>query len=92
MILCIHLKSTNQITAVILGSSVFIINISREVLAITQLTKCLQTIVLTFVVIAIVFKDRKMFFSKDHLIMKTLRYSNSGEILSILDKIAIISV
>ena len=46
----------------------FMINISQEALAITQMTKCIETGVLAVVVIALVLYDRKMFFSKEHLV------------------------
>jgi len=44
----------------------FIINLSQEVLAITQVSKCIETGVLTLIAALIVIKDREMFFSKKH--------------------------
>ncbi|HON78307.1 MAG TPA: MmRce1 family CPBP family CAAX prenyl protease [Spirochaetota bacterium] len=45
----------------------FIINISQEVLAMTQFSKCIETAVLTVIAALIVIKDRELFFSKQHL-------------------------
>ena len=42
----------------------FIINLSQEALEITQITKCIETIVLTFVAAFIVLSNKKMFFDK----------------------------
>jgi hypothetical protein len=36
-------------------------------LEITQITKCIETVVLTVVVVAIIAIDKEMFFSKEHL-------------------------
>jgi hypothetical protein len=46
----------------------FIINMSQEMLAISQVTKCIETFVLTGVVIAIVLRAKELFFSKEHLV------------------------
>ncbi len=46
----------------------FIINISQEILDISQTTKCIQTIVLTVVVIALVAMDKDLFFGQKHLV------------------------
>ncbi|KAF5424466.1 MAG: hypothetical protein C5S44_01535 [Candidatus Methanocomedens sp.] len=45
----------------------FIVNISAEILEITQITKCIETVVLTVFVVAIIAIDKEMFFSKEHL-------------------------
>lgn len=45
----------------------FVINLSQEILAITQITKCIETIVLIVVVAVIIVLDKDMFFSKEHL-------------------------
>lgn len=49
----------------------FITNISQEVLAITQNTKCIQTFVLTAAAAAIIVMDRDMFFSREHLAVRS---------------------
>lgn len=45
----------------------FIVNISAEILEITQITKCIETVVLTVFVVAFIAIDKEMFFSKEHL-------------------------
>jgi hypothetical protein len=42
----------------------FIINISQEALAITQTTKCIETVVLAAVAVGLIVLDRELFFSK----------------------------
>ncbi len=44
-----------------------IINLSQEVLEISQTTKCIQTVVLTIIAIGVIAWDREFFFSTDHL-------------------------
>lgn len=61
----ICLKNRKSILAAILFH--FIINISQEILNITQTTKCIETVVLTGVAAVIIFFDKKMFFSTKHL-------------------------
>ena len=46
----------------------FIINISQEALAMTQTTKCIETVVLIAIAGIIVVLDKDMFFSKEYLI------------------------
>jgi uncharacterized protein len=46
----------------------FIINISSEMLNISQITKCIETIVLTLIGAALVMLEKEMFFSKAHLV------------------------
>ncbi|HHO56506.1 MAG TPA: CPBP family intramembrane metalloprotease [Trueperaceae bacterium] len=46
----------------------FIINISQEALAMTQTTKCIETVVLIAIASIIVVLDKDMFFSREHLI------------------------
>lgn len=46
----------------------FIINISQEGLAMTQTTKCIETVVLIAIASIIVVLDKDMFFSREHLI------------------------
>ncbi len=46
----------------------FIINISQEALAMTQTTKCIETVVLLAIAGIIVVLDKDMFFSKEHLL------------------------
>lgn len=45
----------------------FIVNMSQEILDITQNTKCIQTAVLLIVTIVLILYDREMFFSRAHL-------------------------
>lgn len=59
------LKNRKSVLAAILFH--FIINISQEMFAITQMTKCIETVVLTVVAIAIIASDKELFFSKKHL-------------------------
>ena len=65
----ICIKNRKSVLAAILFH--FVINISQEALAITQVTKCLETIVLIVVASAIIAVDKKMFFSKFHIIGHT---------------------
>lgn len=60
------IKNRKSVIAAILFH--FMINISQEVLEITQATKCIETVVLTVVAVAIIAVDKEMFFSKEHLI------------------------
>jgi len=62
----------------------FIINMSQEMLAISQVTKCIETFVLTGVVIAIVLYEKELFFSKDHLI-ETVKPQHDLPALDITD-------
>lgn len=48
----------------------FIINMSQEILEITQTTKCIQTVVLIIMVVVIATMEKEMFFSKNHLSSK----------------------
>ena len=59
------IKNGKSVIAAILFH--FIVNMSQEMLEITQITKCIETIVLTVIVVAIIVKDKEMFFSKEHL-------------------------
>lgn len=61
----ICIKNRKSILAAILFH--FIINISQEILNITQVTKCIETVVLICVAAAIVILDKEMFFSTKHL-------------------------
>lgn len=69
------IKNRKSIIAAILFH--FIINISQEILNITQMTKCIQTLVLVGVVAVIVALDKEMFFSTQHLNRKRNTYRNS---------------
>ena len=53
----------------ILAAIIFhlIINLSQEMLEIGQITKCIQTIVLTMIVIGVIVWDKELFFSTIHL-------------------------
>lgn len=59
------IKNKKSILAAILFH--YIINISQEILNITQMTKCIETVVLAGVATAIIVLDKKMFFSTEHL-------------------------
>ncbi len=58
----ICIKNRKSIPAAILFH--FIVNISQEILSMTQSTKCVETVVLSIAAAVIVFFDRKMFFKK----------------------------
>jgi len=60
-------KNGGSITAAVLFH--FLINLSQEALQITQVTKCIETIVLMFIAAIIVVSNKEMFFDKP-LIMK----------------------
>jgi hypothetical protein len=62
------IKNGKSVIAAILFH--FVINISQEMLDMTQMTKCIETVVLTGVAIAIVAIDRDLFFSTGHLTNK----------------------
>jgi membrane protease YdiL (CAAX protease family) len=61
----ICIKNRKSVLAAILFH--FIINISQEILNISQMTKCIETAVLTAVAVAIIIFDKKIFFSREHL-------------------------
>jgi membrane protease YdiL (CAAX protease family) len=62
----ICIKNRKSVLAAILFH--FIINMSQEMFAITQVTKCIETVVLIVVTAVIIAIDREMFFSKEHLL------------------------
>ena len=68
------IKNRKSIIAAILFH--FIINISQEILNITQMTKCIQTLVLIGVVTVILALEKEMFFSTDHLRRKGNSFRN----------------
>jgi len=59
------IKNRKSIIAAILFH--FIINISQEILSITQMTKCIQTLVLIGAAGVLVAMEKEMFFSTEHL-------------------------
>lgn len=59
------MKNGKSILAAILFH--FIINMSQEVLDISQMTKCIETVVLFGVATIIIALDKEMFFSREHL-------------------------
>ncbi|NYT19573.1 MAG: CPBP family intramembrane metalloprotease [Methanosarcinales archaeon] len=61
----ICIKNRKSIIAAIVFH--FIVNISQEILDISQTTKCIETVVLIIVAAAIIAYDKEMFFSRDHL-------------------------
>jgi membrane protease YdiL (CAAX protease family) len=64
----ICMKNGKSILAAILFH--FIINMSQEILDISQVTKCIETVVLIGVAAVIIALDKEMFFSRDHLAPK----------------------
>lgn len=60
------IKNGKSVLAAILFH--FVINLSQEILAITQITKCIETMVLIVVVAVIIALDKEMFFSREHLV------------------------
>ncbi|WP_370573608.1 MmRce1 family CPBP family CAAX prenyl protease [Methanomethylovorans sp.] len=60
------IKNGKSVLAAILFH--FVINLSQEILAITQITKCIETVVLIVVVAVIIALDKEMFFSREHLV------------------------
>ena len=62
------IKNKKSVLAAILFH--FIINISQEILAITQMTKCIETVILIVVALVIIALDKEMFFSKEHLVVR----------------------
>jgi membrane protease YdiL (CAAX protease family) len=67
-------KNGKSILAAILFH--LIINLSQEMLDITQTTKCIQTLVLLFVAAGLVAWDKEMFFSKQVFIKKEMEPFN----------------
>lgn len=61
----ICIKNNKSVLAAILFH--FIVNISQEAWAMTQFTKCIQTVVLTAVAVIVIAVDKEMFFSSKHL-------------------------
>jgi membrane protease YdiL (CAAX protease family) len=61
----ICIKNRKSIIAAILFH--FIVNMSQEMLEITQITKCIETVLLTVVVVVIIAIDKEMFFRKNIL-------------------------
>lgn len=59
------IKNNKSVLAAILFH--FVINMSQEALAITQTTKCIETVVLFVVAAAIVASDKELFFSKTRI-------------------------
>jgi len=61
----ICIKNGKSIPAAILFH--FLVNISQEALNMSQETKCIETLVITVVAIAIIELDKELFFSEGHL-------------------------
>lgn len=61
----ICIKNNKSILAAILFH--FIVNISQELFAVTQFTKCIQTLVLATFAAIIIIVDKEMFFSSRHI-------------------------
>ena len=59
-------KNRKSVLAAILFH--FIINMSQEMFAISQSTKCIETVVLAVVAVVIILLDKEMFLSRDHLV------------------------
>ena len=75
------IKNQKSVIAAILFH--FIINISQELLAISQTTKCIETGVLTVVAIGIIVMDKELFFSKKHLDKAIKPTAQSHQVLSL---------
>ena len=76
----ICLKNRKSIFAAVLFH--FIVNMSQEMLAITQITKCIQTGVLTVFAILIVLIDKKLFFGTSdmsHNVVKSSVFTIAAE-------------
>jgi len=58
-------KNGKSILAAILFH--LIINLSQEMLNISQTTKCIQTVVLTIIAMGVIVWDKELFFSTRHL-------------------------
>lgn len=61
----ICLKNRKSVLAAILFH--FLVNMSQEMLNMSQATKCIETVVLVVVAMVIIVIDKEMFFSRDHL-------------------------
>lgn len=61
----ICIKNRKSVIAAILFH--FLVNMSQELLNMTQTTKCIETLVLAVIATAIILIDKKMFFSTAHL-------------------------
>ncbi len=61
----ICIKNRKSVLAAILFH--FLVNMSQEILNISQATKCIETGVLTVVAVVIIVLDKEMFFSREHL-------------------------
>jgi uncharacterized protein len=61
----ICIKNRKSVLAAIIFH--FFVNISQEILNMSQTTKCIETMVLTVVAVIIIALDKKMFFSKEHI-------------------------
>lgn len=61
----ICIKNRKSIIAAIIFH--FIVNMSQEILDISQTTKCIETVVLIVVAASIIAYDKEMFFSREHL-------------------------
>lgn len=61
----ICIKNNKSILAAIVFH--FITNMSQEMFAVTQATKCIQTLVLTIIAAIIIIVDKELFFSSKHL-------------------------
>jgi uncharacterized protein len=59
------IKNNKSIIAAILFH--FVINMSQEMFAMTQATKCIETAVLSVLVAAIIAYDKELFFAKKHI-------------------------
>jgi uncharacterized protein len=62
----ICIKNRKSVLAAILFH--FIVNISQEIVSMSQMTKSIETVVLTVVAVAIIAIDKEMFFSNKHLV------------------------
>lgn len=59
----ICVKNGKNITIAIIFH--FIVNLSQEILAITQVTKCIETLILSIFAVLIIIRDKELFFSRE---------------------------
>jgi hypothetical protein len=68
------IKNSKSIIAAILFH--FIINMSQEILAMSQATKCIETLVLTVVAAVIVLLNKEIFFSRRRSVYRNPSYAS----------------
>ena len=61
----VYVKSRRSIFACVISN--FVINFLQEQIAMTQVTKCLETVVLSVFVTVIILANKEMFFERKHI-------------------------